>query len=313
MISRKGEIIAGDSLSISITSVMNTNKISLIPAFPPTPSPGITPADQRPISSALAEASSIGQGSASKPVLSSKRRTASPAVETVGPGSRCRASSLTPHGEKLDALAARMLPSLLDINHSSAAEPRSITCDMLAKAVASPLQARDLQKLSLQWPGDLINKNTVTDWTQRLVAACDGVYASRGMQAYIDVVTDLIFDEGNDEAGLPGEIRDLCAMLTKNALQLGIDHGLDRTALQGLRNTVILRFLMANVFVPHLRPTALREMMNDTGLYAFDRQLFRLFCDKTTEIIDIDAEAIVLLAVARQTKQQAQSQTTSAN
>lgn len=291
---------------------MNTNKITLIPAFPPAPSPAISPVDQRTNSPALAKASSTGPGSASKPVLSSKRRTASPSVETVGPGARCRASSLTPHGEKLDALAARMLPALLDTNHSSDAAPRPIARDTLAKSIALPLQARDLQRLSLQWPQDLINKNTVIDWTQRLVAACDGVYASRGMQAYIDAVTDLIFDEGNDEAGLPGEIRDLCAMLTKNALQAGIDQGLDRTALQGLRNTVILRFLMANVFVPHLRPTALREMTNDTGLYAFDRQLFKQFCDKTTEIIDIDAEAIVLLAVARQTKQQAQSQATSA-
>lgn len=231
----------------------------------------------------------------------------------IGPGSRCKASSLTPHGEKLDALAARMLPALLDIHHSSDAAPATITRDTLTKAIASPLQARDLLKLSLQWPEDVVNKNTVTDWTQRLVAACDAVYVSRGMQAYIDAVTDLIFDEGNDDAGLPGEIRDLCAMLTKNALQAGIDQGLDRTALQGLRNTVILRFLMAHVFVPHLRPTAMRDMMNDTGLYAFDRQLFRQFCDKTTEIIDIDAEAIVLLAVARQTKQQVPSQTRPVN
>jgi hypothetical protein len=236
-----------------------------------------------------------------------------PDVEStgIGPGSRCKASSLTPHGQKLDALAARMLPALLDINHALDGAPGPVTRDTLEKAIASPLQGRDLKKLSLQWPADLINKNTVTDWTQRLVAACDGVYASRGMQAYIDAVTDLIFDEGHDAAGLPGEIRDLCAMLTKNALQSGIDQGLDRTALQGLRNTVILRFLMANVFVPHLRPTAMRELTDDTGLYAFDRQLFRQFCHKTTEIIDIDAEAIVLLAVARQTKQQGHSQTAS--
>jgi hypothetical protein len=39
-------------------------------------------------------------------------------------------------------------------------------------------------------------------------------------------------------------------------------------------------------------------------LYAFDRQLFKGFCHKTTEIIDIDAEAIALLAAARQAKQQ---------
>ena len=270
------------------------------------PSSNLTPADQRTISSALAKSTSSVPGDVSKPVLSSRPRTASSSVETIGPGARCKVSSLTPHGEKLDALAARMLPRLLDVNHSSDGDPGPITRDTLEKAIASPLQARDLQKLSLQWPADLVSKNTVTDWTRRLVAACDSVYASRGMQAYIDVVTDLIFDEGNDDAGLPAEIRDLCAMLTKHALQAGMDLGLDRTALQGLRNTVILRFLMANVFVPHLRPTALREMTSDTGLYAFDRQLFRQFCHKTTEIMDIDAEAIVLLALAHQTKQQSQ-------
>jgi hypothetical protein len=79
---------------------------------------------------------------------------------------------------------------------------------------------------------------------------------------------------------------------------------LDRRALQGLRNTVIIRFLMGSVFVPHLRPTVMRESTNDAMLYAFDRQLFKGFCHKTTEIIDIDAEAIALLAAARQAKQQ---------
>ncbi len=238
-----------------------------------------------------------------------------PSVETagIGPGARCKASSLTPHGEKLDVLAASMLPRLLGMDPSSDGKPAAITRDTLERAIASPLQASDICKLSLQWSAHLNNKDTVTAWTHRLVAACDDVYTTRGMQSYIDAVTDLIFDEGNDEAGLPGEVRDFCAMLTKNALQAGIDQGLDPAALQGLRNTVILRFLMANVFVPHLRPTAMREMTDDTGLYAFDRQLFRQFCHKTTEIIDIDAEAIVLLALARHTKQQGGSQAAPVN
>lgn len=285
---------------------MSTTKISLILAFPPTRSAGVKPVDQRTIESPAA---------GTKPALSSRQRTISPSSETagIGPGARCKASSLTPHGEKLDALAARMLPQLLNIDQPSDSKTKALTRDALEKAIASPLRAGDLQKLSLQWPADLINKNTVTDWTQRLVAACDDVYTSRGMQAYTDALTDLIFDEGNDAAGLPGEVRDFCAMLTKNALQAGIDQGLDRPALQGLRNTVILRFLMANVFVPHLRPTAMRELTEDVGLYAFDLQLFRQFCHRTTEIIDIDAEAIVLLAVARQTKQQGHAQTAPAN
>lgn len=292
---------------------MSTTKISLIPAFPPALSAGVKPADQRTIESAAAPATRPGTGI--KPALSSRQRPVFPSTETtgIGPGARCKASSLTPHGEKLDALAARMLPRLLGMDPSSEGEPAAITRDTLERAITSPLQASDLCKLSLPWSADLNNKDTVTAWTQRLVAACDDVYATRGMQAYMDAVTDLIFDEGNDEAGLPREVRDFCAMLTKNALQAGIDQGLDRTALQGLRNTVILRFLMANVFVPHLRPTAMREMTDDAGLYAFDRQLFRQFCHKTTEIIDIDAEAIVLLAVARQTKQQGSSPTASAN
>ena len=225
----------------------------------------------------------------------------------MGPGSRCKASSLTPYGEKLDALTARILPELLDIDQSRSGEPGVITRDALEKAIASPLQAKDLGKLSVQCSAELINKSTVTDWTQRLVAACDGVYAAKGMQAYIEAVTDLIFDEGNYEAGLPGEIRDTCAMLVKNALQAGLDQKLDRTALQGLRNTVILRFLMGSVFVPHLRPSAVRELTEDTGLYAFDRQLFKRFSHKTSEIIDIDAEAMVLLAVSHQTKHPSQA------
>jgi hypothetical protein len=102
-------------------------------------------------------------------------------------------------------------------------------------------------------------------------------------------------------------------MLTKNALQAGINQGLDRSALQGLRNTVILRFLMGSVFVPHLRPSAMRELADDTSLYAFDRQLFKRFSHKTSEIIDIDAEAMVLLAVSNQTKQPAQVKTAPVN
>lgn len=252
---------------------------------------------------------------ASKPALFSKQQPTVPALATgnLAPGAKFKASSLTPHGEKLDAVTARMLPELLGIDRSSDGEPGAITREALEKAIASPLQAKDLGKLSVRWPTDLINKNMVTDWTQRLVAACNGVYAAQGMQAYIEAVTDLIFDEGSDEAGLPGGIRDCCAMLTKNALQAGIDQKLDRASLQGLRNTVILRFLMGSVFVPHLRPSAMRELTDDTGLYAFDRQLFKRFSHKTSEIIDIDAEAMVLLAVSHQTNQPRQAKTAPVN
>ena len=287
---------------------MSTSKISPIPTLLPVPA---LSADKQTITSV----SAAGVSSASKPALSSRPRPTAPAAEAgkIYPGARCKATSLTPFGEKLDAMTTRMLPELLGIDQSPDGKPGRITRDVLEQAIASPLQAKDLGKLSVRWPADLINKNTVTDWTQRLVAACDGVYASQGMQAYIEAVTDLIFDEGNDEAGLPGEIRDCCAMLTKNALQAGIDQGLNRSALQGLRNTVILRFLMGSVFVPHLRPSAMRELTNDTGLYAFDRQLFKRFSQKTSEIIDIDAEAMVLLAVSNETKPQAQVKTAPVN
>lgn len=227
-----------------------------------------------------------------------------PSVETghPGPAAKCRASSLTPYGEKLDAVSARVLPALLGINSPPESGPGSINRVALEKAIASPLSSRDLHHLGSQWPTDLISNATVTAWTSRLVAACDGLYVEHGMNAYIEAVTDLIFDEGNDKAGLPGELRDFCAMLVKNALEAGLAQGLDRKALQGLRNTVILRFLMGNVFIPHLRPTDMRASTGDAGLYNFDRQLFKRFCDKTAEIIDIDAEAIVLLAVARQSQ-----------
>lgn len=212
------------------------------------------------------------------------------------------ASSLTRFGEKLDVLAAHLLPDLLGIDPSSKTEPRLITRNALEMAIASPLRAKELRTLLGSESAPLISEYTVTDWTHRLVAACDGVYAKQGLHAYIEAVTDLIFDEGNVDGGLPGGIRDLCAMLIKNALEAGIAHGLGRQALQGLRNTVILRFLMGSVFVPHLRPTSFRELTGDASLYQFDRQLFKRFCDKTTEIIDIDAEAMVLLALSRQTK-----------
>ncbi len=175
---------------------------------------------------------------------------------------------------------------------------------LLEQAIATPLSAKDIRMLPSAWQTDSISDAIVTTWASRLVAACDHVYSERGMQAYIEAMTDLIFDEGNLEGGLPSGIRDFCAMLTKNALELGVAQGLDRRALQGLRNTVIIRFLMGSVFVPHLRPTAMRESTNDAILYAFDRQLFKVFCHKTTEIIDIDAEAIALLAAARRAKQQ---------
>lgn len=220
------------------------------------------------------------------------------------PGARCKVSSLTPYGEKLDALAARALPELLGVGEGTANGAGPITRDLLDQAIASPFSAKNIRALPSAWPTELISDGMVTAWTSRLVAACDHVYSERGMQAYIEAMTDLIFDEGNLEGGLPSGIRDFCAMLTKNALEVGVAQGLDRRALQGLRNTVIIRFLMGNVFVPHLRPTVMRESTNDAMLYAFDRQLFKGFCHKTTEIIDIDAEAIALLAAARQAKQQ---------
>ena len=278
---------------------MNTTKITQKPAILMAQAPSAAIIDKR-----TSNDTSLSV-SLNKPTMSSRQKVQ---ISTSGinnePRARCKASSLTPYGEKLDALAARALPELLGVSEGTANGSGSITRDLLDQVIASPFSAKNIRALPATWPTELISDGMVTAWTSRLVAACDHVYSERGMQAYIDAMTDLIFDEGNLEGGLPSSIRDFCAMLTKNALEVGVAQGLDRRALQGLRNTVIIRFLMGNVFVPHLRPTVMRESTNDAMLYAFDRQLFKGFCHKTTEIIDIDAEAIALLAAARQTKQQ---------
>ena len=278
---------------------MNTTKITLKPAIPMAQAPSAPIIDKR-----TSNDTSLSV-SLNKPTMSSRQKVQIPTTGiTAEPGAKCKVSSLTPFGKKLDALAARALPELLGVSEITANGPESITRALLDQAIASPFSAKDIRALPSAWSTELISDGMVTAWTSRLVAACDHVYSERGMQAYIDAVTDLIFDEGNLEGGLPSSIRDFCAMLTKNALEVGVAQGLDRRALQGLRNTVIIRFLMGSVFVPHLRPTVMRESTDDAMLYAFDRQLFKGFCHKTTEIIDIDAEAIALLAAARQAKQQ---------
>ena len=278
---------------------MNTTKITLKPAIPMAQAPSAPIIDKR-----TSNDTSLSV-SLNKPTMSSRQKVQIPTNGiTAEPGAKCKVSSLTPFGKKLDALAARALPELLGVSEITANGPESITRALLDQAIASPFSAKDIRALPSAWSTELISDGMVTAWTSRLVAACDHVYSERGMQAYIDAVTDLIFDEGNLEGGLPSSIRDFCAMLTKNALEVGVAQGLDRRALQGLRNTVIIRFLMGSVFVPHLRPTVMRESTDDAMLYAFDRQLFKGFCHKTTEIIDIDAEAIALLAAARQAKQQ---------
>lgn len=278
---------------------MNTTKITLKSAIPMTQAPGVPLVDNRTVSDPSLSAS------LNKPTMSSRQKSATPSVGiNAEPIARCKVTSLTPYGEKLDALAARALPELLGVSDFSQNAHESITRTLLEQAIATPLGAKDIRTLPSAWQTDTISDAIVMTWTSRLVAACDHVYSERGMQAYIEAMTDLIFDEGKLEGGLPTGIRDFCAMLTKNALEVGVAQGLDRRALQGLRNTVIIRFLMGSVFVPHLRPTAMRESTNDAILYAFDRQLFKVFCHKTTEIIDIDAEAIALLAAARRAKQQ---------
>ena len=278
---------------------MNTTKITLKPAIPMAQAPSAPIIDKR-----TSNDTSLSVP-LNKPTMSSRQKVQIPTTGiTAEPGAKCKVSSLTPFGKKLDALAARALPELLGVSEITANGPESITRALLDQAIASPFSAKDIRSLPSAWSTELISDGMVTAWTSRLVAACDHVYSERGMQAYIDAVTDLIFDEGNLEGGLPSSIRDFCAMLTKNALEVGVAQGLDRRALQGLRNTVIIRFLMGSVFVPHLRPTVMRESTDDAMLYAFDRQLFKGFCHKTTEIIDIDAEAIALLAAARQAKQQ---------
>ncbi len=279
---------------------MNTTKITLKSAIPMTQDPSAPMVGERTVNDASFFVSS------SIPTMSSKQKVVIPAFRTnAGPGARCKVSSLTPYGEKLDTLAVRALPEILGVSDVGANTPGKITRALLEQAIAAPFGTKDIRPLPSTWPKELISDTMVTEWTSRLVAACDLVYGERGAQAYIEAVTDLIFDEGNLEAGLPGSIRDFCAMLTKNALEVGVAQGLDRRSLQGLRNTVIIRFLMGSVFVPHLRPAAMRESTSDAILYAFDRQLFKRFCHKTTEIIDIDAEAIALLAVSHQMKQAA--------
>jgi hypothetical protein len=278
---------------------MNTTKITLKSAIPVAQATSAPMVDKR-----ISNGPSLSV-SVKKPTISSRQKVTTPSMGIKTElGVRCKATSLTPYGEKLDALAARALPKLLGGGDFAANAPAAITRTLLEQAITTPLSAKDIRTLSSTWPADLISEDTVTTWTGRLVAACDHLYSQRGMQVYIEAVTDLIFDEGSIDGGLPSGIRDFCAMLTKNSLELGIAHGLDRQSLQGLRNTVIIRFLMGSIFIPHLRPTEMRESTNDATLYTFDRQLFKRFCHKTTEIIDIDAEAIALLAASRQAKQQ---------
>jgi hypothetical protein len=279
---------------------MHTNKITLKSAIPMTQDPSALMVGERTVSDASLFVSS------NKPTMSSKQKAMMPPVRTsTGPEARCQVSSLTPYGERLDALAVRALPVILGLDEVGADTSGKMTRGLLEQAIATPLRTKDIRALPSTWPKELISNNMVTEWTSRLVAACDFVYGERGAQAYIEAVTDLIFDEGSLEGGLPSSIRDFCAMLTKNALAVGVAQGLDRGSLQGLRNTVIIRFLMGSVFVPHLRPTAMRESTSDAIIYGFDRQLFKRFCHKTTEIIDIDAEAIALLAVSRKMEQAA--------
>jgi hypothetical protein len=278
---------------------MNTTKITLKSTIPMAQDPSAAMTDKRTANDASLSAS------LNKPTMSSRQKVMAPYIGiNAQAGARCKVTSLTPYGEKLDALAAHALPELLGITNFSAHQAQPLTRTLLEQAIATPFRTKDIRALPATWPVELLNELMVTQWASRLVAACDHVYSAQGMQAYVEAVTDLIFDEGNHEAGLPNGIRDFCAMLTKNALEVGISQGLDRRALEGLRNTVIIRFLMGSVFVPHLRPTVMRESTNDATLYAFDRQLFKAFCHKTTEIIDIDAEAIALLATSRQAKQQ---------
>lgn len=279
---------------------MNTTKITPKSVIPMTQDRSAPIVDSHAINEASLSMSS------SKPTMSSKQKIAAHSTSVnAGPGARCRVASLTPYGEKLNDLAMRALPAILGASDVAANTPGTVTRALLEQAIATPLRAKDIRTLPSTWPVTLISNLMVTEWASRLVAACDHVYSERGMQAYIEAVTDLIFDEGNSEGGLPSGVRDFCAMLTKNVLEIGVAQGLDRRSLQDLRNTVIIRFLMGSVFVPHLRPTAMRELTSDTTLYVFDRQLFKRFCHKTTEIIDIDAEAIALLAAARQSKQAA--------
>jgi hypothetical protein len=261
-------------------------------------------------STSITTSASANHAQVAKPAIHSRQCVTSLPVELARPeaGRLCKATGLTLHGEKLNALAARVLPELLGLDQTGAGESSVLTRGVLERAIASPMRAADIRQPVSDSPADLINESMVTHWSSRLVAACDAIYETRGAQAYIEALTDLVFDEGEDTAGLPDPLRDFCAMLTKNALEIGLAQGLDRQALQGLRNTVVFRFLMGQVFVPHCRPTAMRESTDDKQLYNFDRQLFKRFCHKTTAIIDIDAEAMVLLAVSRQTPRVTESE-----
>lgn len=266
-------------------------------------------------STSITVTASANRAQIAKPTIHSRQCVSSLPIELARPeaGRLCKATGLTPHGEKLNALAARVLPELLGLDRTGIDEPGVLTREVLEQAIASPMRAADIRQLSSDSSVDLISESMVINWSSRLVAACDGIYETRGAQAYIEALTDLVFDEGEDAAGLPDPLRDFCAMLTKNALEAGLAQGLDRQALQGLRNTVMFRFLMGQVFVPHCRPTAMRESTNDRQLYNFDRQLFKRFCHKTTAIIDIDAEALALLAVSRQTPRVTESKAAAAS
>jgi hypothetical protein len=90
---------------------MNTNKITLKPAIPMAQAPSAPIIDKR-----TSNDTSLSV-SLNKPTMSSRQKVQIPNTGiTAEPGAKCKVSSLTPYGEKLDALAARALPELLGVS-----------------------------------------------------------------------------------------------------------------------------------------------------------------------------------------------------
>ena len=118
---------------------MNTTKITLKSAVPMTQDTSEAMAGERTVNDANPFVP-FGM-----PTMSSKQKVVIPPFRTnAGPGARCKVSSLTPYGEKLDTLAVRALPEILGVSDVGANTPGKITRALLEQAIAASFGTKDI-------------------------------------------------------------------------------------------------------------------------------------------------------------------------
>ena len=138
-----------------------------------------------------------------------------------------------------------------------------------------PFSAADIRPIPRTWRADMVSSEMMWDWSQKVTAPHQALYAEQGMKAYAAAVMATIF-RGNQVVAwnLPAIMLNLCVVVDAQIIKQTLNLGLSDEQQSDLRERIAGAFLVGRILIPYLRPDAVRTSEPTQRMSAVDGALF---------------------------------------